>query len=158
MSILVLEKPLFSQLSGNFSVHKSEKSILSLEYTWNISIWVCVILMVCQIRKYGSRSTAFLSGFQCSSGCRGFDTNGPVGEIGKIGLLLKWKQRKEFKELSKVPLQRCLLKPASGHLVLEHVLNEVALRILTAVANNLRARAFERVRATAARKTNRNIK
>ena len=71
MSILVLKKPLFSQIWGHFSVHKSEISkFLARIHMEYFHVAFFVIPRVCLIIKYGSQSTAFFYVFQCSSGCR----------------------------------------------------------------------------------------
>ena len=71
MSILVLKKPLFSQIWGHFSVHKSEISkFLARIHMEYFHVAIFVISRVCLIRKYGSQSTAFFSVFHCFSGCR----------------------------------------------------------------------------------------
>ena len=71
MSTLVLKKPLFSQIWGHFSVHKSEilkfLAWIHMEYFY---VGIFEIPGVCLIWKYGSQTTAFFSVFQCFSGYR----------------------------------------------------------------------------------------
>ena len=71
MSILVLKKPLFSQIWGHFLVNKSEKSkFLAWIHMEYFHVGIFMIPRVCLIRKCWSQITAFFSVFQWISGYR----------------------------------------------------------------------------------------